>query len=870
MHLYRALLHIYPASFRGEYGEEMAAVFARRRAQAGNVFSLAALWLGALLDTFGNALRVHADILGQDCRYLIRTLRKSPGFTVTAIAVAALGTGATTAAFTMVDHVLIRPLAFAHSDRLVKLWEDHSYRGMRYFDISPANYRDWKRLETCFESLGAYRSLSVDLVGPGEPARIDGASVTGEMFSILGVQPLLGRYLTPDDDRESAPATVVLSYPLWQNLFAGDPDALGRKILLDGAAYTVVGVMPPDFYFPSNDRLLWTAMRWAPDAFADRSDTYIYAIGRLKPGVSLDQARAEFRSITGQLARQFPQDLEHVGASLLYLRDDLSPQSRTALEALLWASLCVLLIACTNLANLLLARALGRRKELAVRAALGAGRERLIRQTLTESLLLAFAGGGLGILLARVSLPLLVRLVPDSLPIPQTPSMDPRVLAFALAVTFATGIVFGAVPALRVCRGPDSAGMREGSRGGVGGHRERLRGALVTAEICGCVVLLVSAGLFLRALWRIQAVDPGFRADHLLTLRTSLPMPKYEERAPRERFYAHVLNEARQLPGVTNAAYISFLPMVNRGGIWPVEVAGQPEDFGSRRYSSVRFVTPGFFATLGIPLRKGRDVRESDTAQSQLVAVVSESFVRLYWPGLDPIGRTFELGNGAEYEKQQRMVVGVVGNIRVRGLVQASEPQVYLPYRQHLDGIGIWYAPKDLVVRTTGNPIALAPALRRIVHEADPEQPVSDVQTMEQIVAAETAPRTVQVRVLGAFAAIALLLAAVGINGLLSFAISARTQEIGVRVALGASRGNVLAMVLREALLLAALGTAAGAAIALAAGRYLASLLAGIRPLDAPTFAVAIALAFGMALAGSLAPAIRALRIDPATAIRVE
>lgn len=865
MWFYGMLLHLYPASFRGEYGEELRRDFARRMSQAG-ALGATGVCIFALWDTFTNAVLVHLDILRQDVRYLSRSLRKAPGFAFTAIAAAALGTGATTAAFTIVDHILIRPLPFPEPDRLVKLYEDHSNRGIVDFDVSPANFRDWKKATTSFEHLGAYRGLSVNLAGEGEPQRLDGESVTGDIFPALGVSPLLGRAIGPEDDAASAQDVVVLSYALWQDLYAANAAVLGRKLLLDGTPYTVVGIMGPEFYFPAGGPrpLLWTAQRFKEDDYADRMDTFLYGIGRLKPGISVSAARAELRAIAARLSREFPKELAHTGATVRSFRDEVSPQGRVMLKAMLWASLCVLLIACTNLANLLLARALGRRKELAVRAALGAGRERLIRQTLTESVFLAFAGGAFGLVLARISLPLLVRLVPTSLPIPQTPSMDPRVLAFALVVTFVTGLAFGVVPALRVCRGTDVHGMREGSRGGVGGRSERLRRALVAAEICGCVVLLVSAGLLVRALRQIQAVDPGFRADHLLTLRTTLPQPKYDDVNARTRFIYRVLDAARQLPGVTSAAYISFLPMINRGGVWPVHVPGGVEDPTSRRNAHLRYVTPGYFQTMQIPLKRGRDVSEGDIPQTPYVAVVSEAFVRFYWPGQDPIGRHFDFGG------RDRMIVGVVGDVRMRGLVQASEPAVYLPYRQHVDGVGPWYAPKDLAVRTTGDPLAIAPALRRIVHEVDSVEPVSDVQTMDAVVTKETEARSVQVRVLGVFAAIALLLAAVGIHGLLSFAISARTQEIGVRMALGASRSSVVSMVLAESALLAIAGGAVGVVLALGAGRYLASILIGVQPTDLITFGGATAIVLCTAIGASLIPAVRAVRIDPAVALRGE
>ncbi len=467
MAFYGALLHLYPASFRHEYGEEMRAVFARRRRDCSGILDVVALWIEMLLDAITNASAAHFDILRQDLRYALRTLARTPGFTSTAIVVAALGIGATTAAFTMMDHVRIHPFPFADQDRLVRISEDHGARGSDW-DMSPANYRDWKQMNQSFETMAAFRAISVNMIGQGAPQRIDGASLNAELFPMLGVTPLMGRYFAATDDRDGAPGTLLLSYSLWENLFGGDPAALGRKVILDDAPYTIIGVMPKNFYFPSREAQLWTVMRFAPQDFEHRSNCYIYALGKLKPGVTLAQARADMRLVTGRLAKVYPNDLAHTGATLYLLRDALSPQSLLMLKVLLGAALCVLLISCTNLANLLLARSMTRRKELAVRAAMGAGRERLVRQMLTESLLLALAGGVAGVAIARSALPLLARLVPVSLPIAEVPSIDLRVLGFALLATCATGIAFGVVPALRLSRRDDANGLREGGSIGRG------------------------------------------------------------------------------------------------------------------------------------------------------------------------------------------------------------------------------------------------------------------------------------------------------------------------------------------------------------------------------------------------------------------
>jgi putative ABC transport system permease protein len=863
MALYRALLRAYPASFRIEYGDEMCAVFARRRRDAPGALARLALWPEAVADVLENAARAHADLFRQDLRYTVRTLRRSPGFAATSILVAALGVGATTATFSITDHVLLRPLPFADGQRLVKLWEDPSGRGSSRMELSPANYRDWKRMSSSFEAMGAYRNLAVNLVGVGEPERLQAVPVTADLLPMLGVQPELGRLFDPADDREGAPGTVLLSHRLWTAGFGGDPGVLGRKVILNDEAYTVIGVMPAVFNFPTRDAELWTAMRFREADFGSRSDTFLYAVARLGRSVSLDQARAEMRLIAAQLERAFPKENEQVGAVILPLRDEVSPQARQLLLALFGAALCVLLIACANLANLLLARGLFRRKELAVRTALGAGRERLLRQLLTESLVLAACGGLLGVLVAFVATPLITRLVPNSLPIAGAPEIDLRVLAFAAITTVLTGVGFGVAPALRAGRDAAASGMREGARS-LGSGRERLRCALVSAEIAMTVVLLVSCGLLLRALGRVQGTDPGFRAEGVLTLRTALPFPRYEKTAARQQFYTRVLSEVGALPGVSRAAYVTGLPMAMRGGIWSVEVPGHAEEPPQHRTVSLRFTTPGFFAALGIPVRAGRDVGVADTGEAPLVAVVSESFVRKYWPGEDGLGRRFKIASA------DRAIVGVVGDVRVRGLERSSEPQVYLPSPQVSDGALIAYPPKDLVVRSRADPAALLPAIRRIVARADPQQPISDVRMLADIVEAETAPRSVQVQVLGAFAAASVLLAAIGIHGLLAFTVASRSQEFGVRVALGAMAGDILALVLREGALLAGAGVLAGAALAYAAGRAMEALLAGVSPADARTFLAVGGLSVIVTLAGSLSPALRAVRLDPLTAIRTE
>jgi predicted permease len=578
--------------------------------------------------------------------------------------------------------------------------------------------------------------------------------------------------------------------------------------------------------------------------------------------VSLEAAAADLAGVAARLKAQYPVDHEQLGTSAHLLRDSISRQARLLLLTLSGAALCVLLLACANLANLLLARAVGREREMSLRAALGAGRERLVRQVITESAVLSTIGGAAGVLLAVMAIPALARLVPNTLPLGEPPSLDLRVLGLAALLTALTALAFGVIPALRAGRASGIEGLREGTRTG-GAGRQRTRFVLVSVEVMASVVLLVSSGLLVRAVWRLQQTDPGFRAEDVLTLNTPLPLAKYGTLERRQEFYRRVLDEVRALPGVSSAAYISFLPIVMRGGIQQVlGVDGQPIPRNEAEAASLRFVTPQYFGTLGIPVRSGRDVSDSDTREQPNVAVVSESFARRHWPNSDAIGRRFLFGLA------ERTVVGVVGDVRMRGFQQESEPQVYLPYLQAVDSAFSNYIPKALVIRGSLPPATLIPAVRRIVQAADPEQPVADVRPLADIVAGETASRVAQLRVLGALAAIALVLAIVGIHGLLSFTVSRRVPEFGVRLALGARPSALVRMVLGEGALLALVGVIPGMAIAFAAGGAMRALLVGVKPSDPLTMAVAVVVSALMVLVGSLAPALRAVRVDPVDAMR--
>ncbi|HEX2444674.1 MAG TPA: ABC transporter permease [Vicinamibacterales bacterium] len=866
MNFYRALLHLYPASFRGEYRDELCRLFAERRQRTSGFVAVAALCLETIIDTLVSAARVHLDILRQDLRYTVRSLAHARGFAVTAVLVTALGIGANTAVFSLTDQVFIRPLPYHDADRLVMIWEQ--VPGYSRLEASPPNYLDWRRMSTSFETMGAVVNQQANMVGGTEPRRLIGANVSAEVLAMLGAQPSIGRTFVRGDDELNAARTVILSDALWRSEFGARPDILGARVRLDEIEHVVIGVMPPAFSFPSRETQIWRPLLLSPDnGDEDRDNNYLHVLARLKPGATLGSARAEMEVLTERLERAYPTENAETRATVHLLRDQVPSQARMLMYALGGASACFLLIACTNLASLLLARVLKRRKELAMRTAMGAGRERLVRQLLTESLVLSVAGGALGIVFAIIAVPLLALLVPPSLPIADATALDTRVLLFAALLTAVTGIAFGVVPAVRVASDRDLSGLREGSRGGSGGRTERLRALLVAAEVAISVVLLISAGLLIRALWRVQTTDPGFRTERVIAIQTPLSQTKYGVTARRVDLYSRILQDVRALPGVDSAAYISFIPMSMRGGIWPVKVKGTaqiPEELGDQRAASLRYVTPGFFRTMQIPLHAGRDISESDTLEANAVAVVSQSFAKRYFPGVDPIGQRFE------FAFMERTVVGLVGDIRVRGLERESEPQVYLSYRQVGDGNIMFYLPKELVVRASADPVTLVPAVRSIIRKADPDMPISLVRTLDEVVAADSASRTIQLRVLGVFAGLSLLLAGIGLHGLLSFAVSQRVPEISLRMALGARAGDVLRLVLRQGLVLAAIGAVVGMTLAYAAGRWMEALLAGVKPGDLITFAAAAGIAVLMTVSGSLIPALRAVRVDPATVLRAE
>jgi predicted permease len=861
---YRRLLYLYPTSFRVEYGKDMAAVFAEQMASAEGIGRVALLLRG-VVDLVTSALAAHWDLLRQDLRYTARSLSHSRGFAAAAVTVIAIGVGANTAAFSVADFVLLRPLPYPDPNSLVRLcWGPRTGPGWGCMNqLSPANYRDYKNQTPSFQVLGAFHGSAVNLVGAGEPRRLTTAAVTTEVLPLLRVSPLLGRVFDADQADPDG-RTIVLSYGLWQTQFGGDPRVLGRSVNLDGAPYQVVGVMPRGFHFPTGDVQAWTHLVLREENYENRDNNYLEAVGRLRPGVTMDQARADLQVVAQRLARDYPETNGDAGFSFFSMRDNVLPRYRIMLLGLCGASLCILLLTCANLANLLLARAGARERELAVRAALGAGRDRLVRQMVIESMSLAVAGGIAGLMLAAAALPLLSLLVPTTLPSADHPTLNPRVLAAAAGFAAMTGLGFGLIPALRVGGRTGFDGLRQGARSG-GGQKQRLRHVLVGVEVTASVVLLITSGLLIRAVWRVQAIDPGFAAERVITLNTALPRPKYDLTRRRIEFYDRVLTDVRQLPGVEGAAFITGLPMIMTGRITGVVIPGREVSTTFRSdVVSIRYVTPNYFHTMGIPLVRGRDLESGDIQGRLPVAVISESFATTYWPGEDPLGRLFVS------REDTLTVVGVVGDVKVRGVERTAEPQLYRSAAQVPDTAFSNDDPKNLVIRSSGPTDALLSEVRRIVRAADPEQPISDVRSMEEVVAGETATRRAQLNVLGALGAIALLLSGVGIYGLLAYTVSLRSREIGVRLALGANPGGVARMVVSQGMKLALIGLVPGIAAGYLAARGMRAILFGVEPADPATLLAAAALVLVMTLAGSLVPALRAVRVSPMVALRAE
>jgi putative ABC transport system permease protein len=809
----------------------------------------------------------------RDVRYAARTLVRRPAFTVVAVIALALGIGATTAIFSVVNGVLLRPLPYSEPDRLVAILHDGRN------PVAPANYVDWKRQNTVFSAVGA-----AEYWGGNEmsevPERVQGLKVTSDILAMTGVRPLLGRVFRPEDDQPSADHPVVLSWGYWQRRFAGAGDVVGQQVIVDGDRYTVVGVMPRGFDFP----MFWATgvQMWTPLALGERASSRrsqsLRIVARLAPGSSLDAARAQMTTIAANLEKAFPGT--NRGVTATPLAGLVVGDVRTALLVLLGAVGFVLLIACANVAHMLLARAAARQREMTVRLALGASRARLLRQLLTESVLLALIGGALGVALARVGLQVLVALAANSIPRSDGIGIDPGVLAFTSIVSLMTGIGFGLIPALRVSRSEMAEALRDGARGSTeGSRRSRIRSVLVGSEIALALVLLTGAGLAIRSFVALRAIDPGFDPHGVISAVVSLRGTADAAAGRRAVFYASALERVRQMPGVESASMINHAPIA--GDIWGTEffIEGRPRPEPSETpRATYRVVFPGYFETMRLPVLRGRDVATTDRLDTPAVVIVNETLARRYWPDDDAIGKRIT-ADPAAATPAWVTVVGVVKNAVQSDWVASPEPELYFPYlqdRQYLESDGGHVASMTLMVRracaSAGgcDAAALAPSVRDAVAAVDRAVPVTQVQAMDDVITGATARPRFTLVLLATFAGVALVLAAVGIYGVISYAVSRRTHEIGVRIALGASPLTVVRLVVGQGMRVVAIGVAAGVIGALAVTRLMANLVYGVTVTDPLTYAGVALLLTVVALVASYIPARRATRIDPLVAMRTE
>ena len=803
----------------------------------------------------------------QDLRYGLRLLARSPGFTAIALLTLTLGIGATAAIFSVVDAVLLRALPYREPQRLVSVFEDAGARGFPRNTPAPANYADWKAQAHVFEDVAAVADRVFSLTGSGsDPDEVLGAGVTGNLFSVLGAKPALGRAFLPEEDRPGAAHVAVLSHGLWKRRFGADPGLVGREIMMNGEKRIVIGVMPPGFSYPSRDTEIWTPIALTPEQLGDRGSHYLHVVARLRPAVTLAEANAELQVLCNRLARAYPDT--NAGISRFYaepLHDTYTRDARTALLVLMAAVACILLIACANIANLLLSRATGRQREIAVRTALGAARARIVRQMLTESALLAAGGGALGILLAAWCFNFLKNLIPVDLSRSVTLALDVRVLAFAVAIALASSFLFGMAPALQVSKIELNEVLKEGGRGSAGSRRRIFRSLLVVGEVALSLILLVGSGLLIESFGHLRGLDPGFRADHVLTLRLYDAL-KYHDFTKRSAFFDRVLERVAALPGVKVAGFTSALPLTWDGGTNSFTTEGMPADPTVSYDANNRVVTPGYFEAMRIPLRRGRLFDKGDGPNAAPVVLINETMARKFWPRQDPIGKRIKFGDPQDKTPWCR-IVGVVGDVRQMRLNEPPRQEMYYPYWQAKDN---WMAPRDLTIRTSGDPLRLAGAMRQAVWSIDRDQPISYVMTLDDLLDEEVSERRVQAALLGGLAGLALILACVGIYGVLSYLVTQRTREIGVRVALGADAADVFRTVAGQGMTLAGLGIAAGLAGALALSRLLGSLLFGVNATDPLTYLGAVAVFGAVALLACYFPARRAARVDPLVALRYE
>jgi len=804
--------------------------------------------------------------LWQDLRYASRVLLKTPGFTAVAVIALALGIGANSAIFSVINSVLLRPLPYKDPDRLTMIWEEASKNGYPQDTPTAANFADWRDQNQSFEGMAAIADQSFNLTGAGDPEKLEGRRVSYNLFALLGVDPQLGRTFTAEEDQAGANRVVLLSHMLWQRRFASNPDIVGKSLTLNNGSYTVVGVMPPQFQFPTPEDELWVPIAFDSREAANRHRHYLEVLGRLKPGVTTDGAQADMTTIAVRLQQQHPDSNTDIGAVITPLQDQVVGDIKPALMILLGAVGLVLLIACANVANLLLARAAVRQKEIAVRVALGASRFRLVRQFLTESVLLGTLAGIVGLALSLVGLFFLRAFIPPNIAQAKVTSIDLRVLGFTLLISILTGLIFGLAPATQAAKFNLNETLKEGGRdASSGSNSNRVRGLLVIAEVAVSLVLLIGAGLLINSFRRLRNTDPGFRADNLLTMKIVLPEPKYQEHKQRSAFYSDVINRIESLPGVKSAAVTTNLPLYRQGNSTGIMIEGRPEPPpGQDIIITTRIVSPKFFETMGIQLLKGRPLSDEDKTNTPGVVVISETMAQRYWPGEDAVGKRIFPGR-PERPEDWLQIVGVVNDVRQFQLDVEPKPQMYLTYKQ-----AGFFAPRDLVVKTDVDPASMASTVRRTVWEIDKDQPVSNISTMNEILAESIARQRFIMLLLGIFAAVAMLLAAVGIYGVMSYSVAQRRSEIGIRMALGAQKLDVLKLAVGQGLKLVCIGVVLGLAGAFALTRLMSSLLFGITATDPSTFIGISALLIAVALIASYVPARRATKVDPLTVLRYE
>lgn len=812
--------------------------------------------------------------LFSDLQLGFRILLRNPGFTVTAILLLALGIGANTAIFSVVNAVLLRPLPYQDSSRIMQIWHvptAKSFPGMTLFSVSPANYLDWRSMNHSFEDMAAFGGARFNVGGKERPEAIQAAPVAAGFFSILRVQPILGRGFTPDDDRPGQGHVVVLGNALWRERYGADPGVIGRKIVLDDETYSVIGVLPRTFKFPSGAQL-WTPLAWTDQTRAVRGNHNYQVIGRLKPGVDIRAAQAELSAISAHLEQLYPEDDKGWGAKILTLREQTVGDVRAALLVLLGAVGFVLLIACANVANLVLGKILARKKEIAIRSALGATRGAILRLVLAETLLLSLAGGALGLLLARFGTTLIVKFLADRLPRFAEITLNAPVLAFTAFLALLAGALAGLLPALRFTKTDVNEALKQGqSRGSSDSGGSRTRGLLVVSEVALSLVLLIGAGLMVRTLWQLSNVKPGFDPNGLLTTTVSIPANKFPTPAAYISFFERALQQVRATPGVESAGVIDDLPMGDGGSHQPVAIEGQPVvPMADQPEVDVRLISPGYLSTMRVPLLSGRDLTDGDVAGRNPAVIISESMAKRFWPNENPLGKHLTL---TFYPGVSREIVGVVGDVKLDSLDETRPvATVYWPLDQiFAPPSEAWRSfPMSLAVRTSRDPMSTVTAVTSAMHEVDPETPVTEVLSMNELISNSLSPQRSNMLLLAAFAGLALVLTAVGIYSVLSYAVRRRGREIGIRMALGASHSDVLKLVLTDGMKPIFLGIIIGFAVALAMGHVVSSLIYGVSPTDPITFAAVAALLVAVGVLATIVPAYRATRVEPVRTLRDE